>query len=619
MGTVTLTNGMQAGPVAAAPTRVVYNTNSAIRAAAAPGGEARWLLYFARPFPLGASVTNAKLRVYSGVDAQTGTLTLTAKRIKTATTLSRVTWNTKPTTYYAGTAAVSRTGPTPLGTLWEIDVTAMMQSVALGDAWYGFELTSNFNPGMAFYAPATTAVGYRPALEVTWSDAPAKPRTLSPAGGRAVSVAKPIVRCDYVDVSGSTQMQSIQVQTNSTSTFTSPAFDSGTVTSSTPELDLSATALAGLTDGQTIYWRVRLQDGAGLWSDWSDPVNFTRDGKGTLTLTNPSSGTPIVEESTPPFSWTFTGETQAAYQLAITETKTTGEVKTWTTGKLTGTVTTVTPPAGVISSPDSTYQATIRVWDAKQRESTPGDPAYTEVVRDFTFVPSATVTATSSPTFTPAVLQPRGVVGWTRATDPDSFTVLRNRTVVASGLLPADVRVSGSTFAWTDTSAPPQTTLTYEVLAVVNGKASAGNPTVTGALTSKGIWLADTNRTNEVVIFDSDEQTSAYGETSEVVMPVGGTEVVLVTMALRGMEGTIKGTLQNTSGLAVSLTAQQWRDRLLLIKAKAGQKCWLTIGDRNIQCVIRNLSINRRKTSPISFGVSFDYYQTGTLEYVPTL
>ena len=90
-------------------------------------------------------------------------------------------------------------------------------------------------------------------------------------------------------------------------------------------------------------------------------------------------------------------------------------------------------------------------------------------------------------------------------------------------------------------------------------------------------------------------------------------------MALRGMEGTIKGTLQNTSGLAVSLTAQQWRDKLLLIKAKAGQKCWLTIGDRTISCVIRNLSINRRKTSPISFGVSFDYYQTGTLEYVPTL
>ena len=48
--------------------------------------------------------------------------------------------------------------------------------------------------------------------------------------------------------------------------------------------------------------------------------SFKRDTKGTLTLTNPASGTPVVEEPTPPISWTFTGETQASYQLTIVET-----------------------------------------------------------------------------------------------------------------------------------------------------------------------------------------------------------------------------------------------------------------------------------------------------------
>ena len=74
-----------------------------------------------------------------------------------------------------------------------------------------------------------------------------------------------------------------------------------------------------------------------------------------------------------------------------------GEVKTWTTGKITSTVNEVTPPAGVISSPDSTYSVALRVWDTKQRESIPGDPAYVEVVRAFTFVAVARSKNASQP------------------------------------------------------------------------------------------------------------------------------------------------------------------------------------------------------------------------------
>lgn len=622
MGTSVLTNGLMTQVNATSPTsNFDHQTANAVRKPAGGGsaGDVWSLLYFTRPFPPGATIISAKLVLYSVATAQTGTLTLSAKRLKTPVSFSKVTWNTRPTTFYADTSSVAKTGPIAAGTMWEIDVTAPMQSVSLGDPLYGWVLSStDINPALSFWGPTHSDSDLRPRLEVTWSDAPSQPQTLAPAGGRAISGAKPILRCDYVDTSGETEMQSIQVQINSTSTFTSPAFDSGTVASSTPELDLNATAYGGLTDGQVVYWRCRVQDMAGLWSLWSDPVSFTRDGKGTLTLTAPSSGTPTVEDSTPPFTWTFTGETQSSYQLTIETTNTSGQITTWTTGKRTSTALTVTPPAGVIVSPDATYKATLRVWDAKQRETIPNDPAYVEVTRTFTYVPTATVTATTSPTATTVYPYPRVAVGWQRATAPDSFSILRNRQVVASGLLPGDVLVSGTTYSWVDTSAPPQTPLTYEVQAIVNGKASASNPTVTMTMTSQGIWLADSTRTNEVLITGKADRGIVYGEDSEVVSVVGGTESVLVTQSLRGMEGTIAGELHG--GVAgLSTTAQQWRDKLLAIKAKPGRKCWLTIGDTTIQCVIRNVAVSPRPTAKLSYTVSFEFYQVGTLQFVASL
>lgn len=622
MGSAVLTNGLQTVIYENAPaTNYDYQTSAGIRRPTGGGstGELSWLLYFSRPFPLKATITSARIVMYSWSTAQTGTLSLTAQRIKSSVSFTKVTWNTRPTLFYAGTASVSKTGPIAVQTEWVIDVTAMMQSVSLGDPWYGFKISSaNLVPSLSFYAPTHTNTTYRPRLEVEWSDEPDKPRTLAPAGGRAVSVAKPILRCDYVDVSGDTDLANIQVQTSATTSFTSPAFDSGTVATTTPELDLNATAFAGLTDGQTIYWRVRVQDGAGLWSEWSDPVNFSRDDKGTLTVTSPSSGTPIVEDATPPISWTFTGETQAAYQVSVTETTDDGATKLWTSGKKTGTVTTYTLPTGVITSPDSTYQLSVRIWDTKQRETTPGDPAYTEVLRNFTYVPSATVTATTSPTATSATPYPKVTVGWQRATDPDSFQILRNRKVVASGLIPANVRVTGTTFSWVDTSAPPQQNLTYEVLAVVNGKASASNPTVTTKMVPYGIWLADASRTNEVMIVGKDDRNIVYGEDSEAITVVGSSESVLVTQALRGMEGTVTGELHsNLAGTTV--TAQQWKTKLLNIKKYPGRKCWLTLGDVTIQCVIRNVSVVPRPTAAVSYKVSFDFYQVGSLEFTASL
>ena len=137
----------------------------------------------------------------SAATAQTGTVDHD-KRIKSAVSFTKITWTGgRPPTTQVLRQFEDRTSRCRCRL--ETDVTAMMQSVSLGDPWYGFDVSSaNLVPGLIFYGPTYATVDYRPRLEVTWSDAPEKPGGLAPSGGRAISGTKPIVRCDYVDVSG---------------------------------------------------------------------------------------------------------------------------------------------------------------------------------------------------------------------------------------------------------------------------------------------------------------------------------------------------------------------------------------------------------------------------------
>lgn len=619
MGSSVITAGLMTVVAQAAPTKNYdAQTSSMIRKGSGTPGVCSWLLYYARPFPVGATILSAQLVMYSAATAQTGTLTLTAKRVKTSVNFSKVTYNTRPTTFFSGTATATRTGPVTAKSQWTFDITTMMQSVSAGDPWYGFEISSSvLTPGLYFYGPTYSDPTLVPRLEIVYSDSPDQPRTLSPAGGRAISSAKPTLRCDYVDISGSTQIAGMQVQTSATNSFTSPAFDSGDVAVSTPELDLSLTAFTALTDGQSVWWRVRVKDGAGLWSDWSDGANFVRDIKGTLTLTNPSSGSPFVSEATPPITWTFTGETQESYQILIYQIGTAG-AWIYDSGRITSTVTTHTLPEGVLTSPDDAYYLELRVWDTKDREGVAGDEAYVWTTRNFTFNLSATVATVTALTSTWQSPYPKVSVSWTRSTAPDSYTILRDREVIATDLDPGALLVSGTSYTFVDLSASPQSPHTYEVIAVVNGVSSASNPTTTITFTSQGVWLADIDRVDEVLITGKTDRNFVWGESSEALEVVGSTQVVLVTQSLRGAEGQITGQLH--SGLVgLTTTAQQWRDRLLRLKAKAGQRLWLTVGDQTMQVVMRNVSISPRPVATLSFDVSFDFYQVGTLQFTPAL
>lgn len=625
MGTSTLRNLLMTGVTEGSPTRNFdANPTNGVRAPSSSAGEALGYIYANRPFPVGATILSAKVHLFTQATSQSGSKTLSLHRLAQSVTYSKVTYATRPTIIAGSITTATKTGTITNKTEWVIDVTAQLQAVSDGDKWYGWRLASStLDPALQVYTTQASDVNVRPFLEVTWSDAPDQPQTLSPSGNRAVSIATPILRCDYVDVSGSTVLNSIQVQINTTNVWTSPTFDSGEVTTSVPQLDLSTTSYAGLTAGASTYWRVRVKDAAGLWSAWSAGAQFSRLAKGTLTLSNPADiSSPYVSEATPPIIWSLTGATQAAYQVFITVPRpTTGtwpNTPVWTSGKISGTTSSITLPSRVLTQADGDYKVIVRVWDTVTREATPGDTIYYEIIRPFNYNPDATVDGPATTTLVQVAERPKVDITWTRTTAPDYWTILRNNVVIASNLDSADVLVSGSTYTYRDHNASPQTLLTYEVRAVVNGKESATNPKPTITVRSRGIWLCDLDHANDVMIIGKEDRSFTMGEMSEITEVLGSTEVVLTTQAQRGYEGQISGTLR-TGVDSTNKTAQQWKAAALRIKGNAGSVCWLTVGDMTMQVVVQNLTVFPLPNPTLGFGITFDFFQQNSLNFRPLL
>lgn len=591
-----------------------YAATTRLRLDNSSGAKKYAYVYFARPFPLGVNVVSAKLKLYA--DAKSGSWsavsrTITVSRVTQAWKAGRLTWNNRPSVTTTGQVAVTKTSSITDGQLWEFDVTAMLQLVADGTAWYGFRVEINESVLRRLYS-ANAAV-YKPTLELTWSKAPEAPSDLSPSGNRSVVVSKPILRFDFTDEYGNTDMQACQVQINSTDVWTSPSFDSGTVSTSVPQLDLSTTAYAGLSDGSSTYWRVRVQDGAGLWSGWSTAAQFKRTTRGTLTITNPAaSPNDYVTEATPPIIWSLSGRTQKAYQVVIKDVD--GE---WihTSGKVDGTATSYTLPKGIIHD-DETYTVLVKVWDTIDRQKTPEETEVpTTASRSFTYQRQTSVAAPVGLTATDMTPEPGVQLEWTRSTAPDSWTISRNGKVIDSGVLPVDTLVSGTTYRYVDRTAHPRKSHTYKVRAKVNGVDSKNNPTASVTIKPVGIWLDDEDRGIRVQLLGNDEGSWTMGETADVYTPVGSTKAVRITQALRGYEGSISGLLTATA----TKTLAQVEDDLLKLKERPGRTYQLVLADLSIPVVIGNVTIAPTPRAEIERLVTFDFWQVGDLTFKPRL
>lgn len=559
-------------------------------------------LFFARPFPKGVTILSAKLRLVQR-NNESGSWTVHLRKVNGPWTASKTTWSNKPPAVSADTKTLTKSG-TAAYTVWEFDVTSHMQAVADGATWYGWRLettdTANFR---RFWSAQGSVSGrqVKPTLEVVYVEKPSQPTQLAPAGGRVTSLAKPTLRFDYTDAQGSTTMQGFQVQMNATNSFTSPSFDTGTVLASVPQLDLNDTAFAGLSDGQTIYWRVRVQDNSGLWSPWSDATSFTRRVKPTLTLLNPPANE--IDEPTPPINWSLTGGTQTAFQVIVKDTS-----GNWlhSSGKTTSSVTDYTIPAGVIKTNNASYVLELRVWDEYNRESSPGDATYMAAVRTVSYHYDSTTDPVTN--LQAEVLYPRPAVRltWNRDLAPDSFVIRRDDEIIKPVLEGPDAQVSGTSYQYYDFGASPGKAHVYKVDAVVNGKTSAGSPSVTVTPKSVGIWLMDPSEHIYVQILGVDEGTWDMGEEAGVYAPIGASKSVRVTQALRGYEGSITGVISETPDSLKPINEQE--EDIWKLKSRPGKTYTLTLSDKSMKVVIGNVVVAPTPTRDLVKKVSFDFW-----------
>lgn len=679
------------------PTTAKGTTGSLLYVSGTAAKRCQSLLYFSLPFPRGVTVISAKLRLVQYGSVTGTSMPLTVNLAGSAWSATKATWNNKPAAT-GSTVTVTKTNP-PAATLWEWDVTALLQTVSSGGNWYGFVIASAFNARLRFYSPQATVLGYRPVLEVSWKENPQKPTQLYPSNGRAVGITKPVLRTNFIDLSGDTTMAGIQVRLWNAanealaSSNTAADWDSGPIGASVPELDLNALAqpstavtayntttdtlsvasgalglavgdrvvfsgttaptplvlgttyyvkavtvsattdftvaatlggaqiditaagtavtvarpaLAALTNGLNYFWRTRVQDGSGLWSDWSDYTSFAYQSKGVLTITNPTGGT--VSDPSLPITWTFTGRTQKAYQVIVQNMTNSSGAITYDSGKITSTATAATVPASAMKYDNATYKITVRIWDTIDREMTSGDPVYVEASVTVTYVYSATVAAATG--FTVTVDNTYGTVAlnWSRATLPDNWTIYRDGKIVWTDE-GADLFVSGTAYTWTDRLADPRVLHTWKVVSVVNGVGSASSPTATGTINLITTRLSATDGTNPVLIFDPNVD-AGLDETSGVFQPAGSAPPVLITQSEHGYQGHISGRLfaDPMSGL----TAAQWRDRFNQLKKNNGNKLLLAFLDVSIECFIAKATVLARPLGPgnIVYVVEFDFYQT---------
>lgn len=173
------------------------------------GDDRRAYLHFKRPFPLGATVTSAVLRLYCR-GSWSGSQNVLVRRVTEAWRENGITWANQPATTAANEVTQAANGKADQDVL-EVDITALMQAVSGGGAWYGLRLALSANVNRLFYSSDFPLAELHPELELAYEIAPFPPTSLSPAEG-VVSKASPVVRWHFSDPgSGGPSASQVQV------------------------------------------------------------------------------------------------------------------------------------------------------------------------------------------------------------------------------------------------------------------------------------------------------------------------------------------------------------------------------------------------------------------------
>lgn len=594
------------------PTRSNFNRTGYVAVDGTPKKRKQALVWFSNPFgPDGGNVLKATLTLKSRKITKTGTHTVSVG-VHTPWNQRFAGWNFKTVGGVAGTStSVSKTGALAENTPWTFDVTKQMQAVADGQGMYGFLVYSAVAETLLFQGQM--GGGLNPTLEVEWTMAPKPPTGLAPSGGRSVSEPKPTLRWNFLDHAGNETLNAVQVQISASANFATPIWDSGAVSTHWCSMDLSTAtpAFGGVASGRTVYWRVRNQDGAGLWSGWSGPQAFRYDPLPTVTLQNPGPLTPYLVDPTPPIDWTVSGGTQDSFRVGIYV----WDGKKWglqaASGIIDGAATSWTP-SKPLKYRNALYRVVVDIFDGKDREATPGRPDYASDYEEVRFIPDGDTTSAYRLTAKSTNGSPSVDITWDQTQQPDRWEIYRDGKHLAS--YPGDrlLRRAAPHYGITDRWVP-QGKHTWQVFAIANGR-SWPSAITTATVNQTGTWLVNED-TQEAVCFVGDtDHDMTMPEEVTVHYPLGSHHGVAITGAQRGYEGTVKGVLVDLSTLPNSTTqnAQVWHDNLLKFKKDVGQEYTLLIEELALPVQISNVDISGQPGhAGEAWQASFAFRQVG--------
>lgn len=592
--------------------------------------------------------------------------TITAQALDGAWQLGTVTWANKPGVTGA-TASSGATGALAAGTRFEIDVTALVQAIADGQANWGWQLTTNQS------TDRSTVRGFRSGhaswvLTLEVSDVPTTPSQLSPEG--VIATGTPVVTVDEVD-----DLAQIQVQVDAAADSVSPDFDSGWRSVTTPRLDLSAgmdrtvavtttngsatityasgaleaadvghaitgtgipggttiltagatsgtisanatasgaitatvtRTYAGLADGATTSWRARVKRSDTSTSEWSDWVEMTREDQPAIV---DDTGTTIYDPAQ-----TFeahlnpAGDADTRWQLIIRDVTDPANVRYDSGDALTGAALNQQVPllwnGQVVFPSDGTYERVIRAWDRSDRVPTEGFPTYVVDVATVTLGTEAAVVVPTDVTATQTDEEPTVTVAWSCTGTPTRFGIFNDDDEIVAMVEADDAEVAPGDYEFAYGSFTPNKADNFTIRAIADN-AGVMSQSVSSAA------AAATPTISGVWLRSSTAAVKFFGRDGMVARQVDKRETYNLPYRGESVDiitaiGGIEGTFKGGLRAPTAATLAQletWR--------QSGERLRVVWGKHNILADIKGLSVTMdpRSASTVLYEVEFGFSQ----------
>jgi len=567
-------------------------------------GHVKTAFVFVAPPPRGCTVVSATLHVHTQT-AWGGSNTLTVKRVTQSWTEKNLNWNNRPDNIatHAGSVTVSGLGE---DTEIQVDITSLFQDVANGASYYGLQLQVGTSDNRALWHSEAKTASLRPYVDIEYSLLPDAAGDLSPDADLAMYTQSPLLTWTFLHrTPGEEQSQSwVQITTDDDDTFASPVYDSDWQDNTENQWSLADAAVTLDTDTPFI-WRVKVRDGHGVASDWSDTASFVVITAAGLTITAPATDGDDVQDSTPDIVWTFDGQVSWRAYLyhrvfdthGYTDTLVSHQPRTvsndhdWT------------PEEKVITKVGESYVARIDVWDDQKR------PGPVTAERVFIFEETGSV---ESPVLVSADIADDGPgvhLTWT-APDSDAFAIVIDGEIVEVITPGSDlVEESGSIWEWTTYVGSPFRQHDYAVKAKTTDVGwSILSNVITVTPKPTGIWLVDDAAHVGVQILSKNENPQTLNQDGATFYMLNRRDPVRITGVTRGYAGTVSGTLSTPTTSAMHDLIQLLRNVFFTDEPNLNAR--LVFGNQSIPALVGDLVLSQDPTRADVYSISFDWWGT---------